>query len=53
LVEMDEINGEFPRTDVALVIGANDVVIPPRKPTRPADCRHADFAGPRGTDRYG
>ena len=28
LAEMDEINPEFPRTDVALVIGANDVVNP-------------------------
>ncbi len=28
LVEMDEINGEFSRADVALVIGANDVVNP-------------------------
>ena len=28
LKEMDEINGEFPRTDVSLVIGANDVVNP-------------------------
>jgi NAD(P) transhydrogenase subunit beta len=28
LVEMDDINPEFPRTDVALVIGANDVVNP-------------------------
>jgi NAD(P) transhydrogenase subunit beta len=28
LKEMDEINGEFPRTDVALVVGANDVVNP-------------------------
>jgi H+-translocating NAD(P) transhydrogenase subunit beta len=28
LLEMDEINGEFPNTDVALVIGANDVVNP-------------------------
>ena len=25
---MDEVNPEFPRTDVALVIGANDVVNP-------------------------
>jgi len=28
LTEMDEINPEFPRVDVALVIGANDVVNP-------------------------
>jgi NAD(P) transhydrogenase subunit beta len=28
LKEMDDANGEFPRTDVALVIGANDVVNP-------------------------
>ena len=28
LVEMDDINPEMPRTDVALVIGANDVVNP-------------------------
>jgi len=26
--EMDDINGEFPRTDVVLVIGANDVINP-------------------------
>ena len=35
LVEMDEINAEFPRTDVALVIGANDVVNPDAR-TNPA-----------------
>jgi NAD(P) transhydrogenase subunit beta len=28
LLEMDEINGEFPETDVALVVGANDVTNP-------------------------
>ncbi len=28
MFEMDEINGDFPNTDVALVIGANDVVNP-------------------------
>jgi NAD(P) transhydrogenase subunit beta len=28
LIEMDQVNAEFPRTDVAVVIGANDVVNP-------------------------
>ena len=28
LLDMDEINADFPQTDVALVIGANDVVNP-------------------------
>jgi H+-translocating NAD(P) transhydrogenase subunit beta len=28
LLDLDEINGEFPQTDVALVIGANDVTNP-------------------------
>ncbi|TAL61093.1 MAG: NAD(P)(+) transhydrogenase (Re/Si-specific) subunit beta [Bacteroidetes bacterium] len=35
LVEMDEINGEFPTTDVVLIVGANDVVNPAAK-TNPA-----------------
>ena len=28
LLEMEPVNGQFPRTDVALVVGANDVVNP-------------------------
>src|SRR4029077_9361191 len=28
LIEMEEINGDFPQTDVALVIGANEVTNP-------------------------
>ena len=28
VLEMDELNGDFPRTDLAMVIGANDIVNP-------------------------
>src|SRR5207253_2317334 len=35
LLEMDEINGDFPNTDVALVIGANDVVNPLARTDKP------------------
>ena len=37
LLEMDQVNGEFPQTDVVLVVGANDVVNPAARddPTSP------------------
>src|SRR6202035_4152270 len=34
LIEMDEINGDFAQTDVALVIGANDVTNPAARSDR-------------------
>ena len=42
LKEMDEVNPEFDRTDVALVIGANDVTNPGGPPARQRRVRHAD-----------
>ena len=44
LKEMDEINNEFSRTDVSLVIGANDADRTPRRaiPAGQPDLRHAD-----------
>ena len=52
LKEMDEINPEFPQTDVALVIGANDVVEPggAQRPGEP-DLRHADPRRRQGRER--
>jgi H+-translocating NAD(P) transhydrogenase subunit beta len=50
LIEMDEINPEFDRTDVAVVIGANDVVNPAARTTRPARstaCRSWTWTGRR------
>ena len=34
LLDMDEINGDFPQTDVALIIGANDVTNPAAREDR-------------------
>ncbi len=34
LLDLDEINGDFPQTDVALVVGANDVVNPAAREDR-------------------
>ena len=52
LVEMDDINPEFPRTDVVLVVGANDVTNPAAR-TNPdcPDLRHADPRGRQGHSR--
>jgi NAD(P) transhydrogenase subunit beta len=43
VMEMDEINEDFPETDVAIVIGANDIVNPaaqddPRAPSPACRC---------------
>ena len=49
LKEMDEINPEFPQTDVALVIGANDVTNPAARARQgEPDLRHADPRGRQG-----
>ena len=54
LLDMDEINGDFPQTDVALVIGANDVTNPAaRNDTVQPDLRHADPRRRQGPHRHG
>jgi NAD(P) transhydrogenase subunit beta len=45
LYELEQINPEFPTTDVAVVIGANGVVNPDARDNPPVDRRHAH---PRG-----
>ena len=51
LKEMDEINPDFPQTDVALVIGANDVTNPAaRSDQSEPDLRDADPGGGQGTE---
>ena len=52
LVEMDEINPDMPQCDVALVIGANDVVNPAARYDKiEPDLRHADHRRRQGPDR--
>ena len=49
LVEMDDINSEIPQTDVALVIGANDVTNPAARndPSAPSTaCRSSTWTRP-------
>ena len=50
LKEMDEINPEFPQTDVALVIGANDVTNPAARDAgglaRSTGCRSSTWTRP-------
>ena len=54
LLEMDDINGDFPQTDVALVIGANDVTNPAaRTDAVEPDLRHADPRCGQGAHRDG
>ena len=53
LNDMDEINGEFPNADVALVIGANDVVNPAARNDKSSpDLRDADPQRGPGEERH-
>ena len=53
LYDMDEINSEFDRADVALVIGANDVVNPAARNDKSSpDLRDADLECRPGEERH-
>ena len=50
VLEMDEINADFPDTDVSMVIGANDIVNPAAQddpPARSPACRCWKSGRPR------
>ena len=49
--EMEDINGEFGQADVAIILGANDVVNPAALEEGQPDLRHADPGGLQGQDR--
>ena len=48
VVEMEDINSDFGTTDVAFVLGANDVVNPLAEQPGQPDLRHADPRGAQG-----
>jgi NAD(P) transhydrogenase subunit beta len=49
--EMEDINGELGQVDVAVILGANDVVNPAAHDQGQPDLRHADHRGLQGQDR--
>ena len=54
LLDMDDVNGDMPQTDVALVIGANDVTNPAaRTDAVQPDLRHAHSRRGQGAHRDG
>ena len=53
LYDMDQMNPELPNTDVAVVVGANDVVNPAAPATSgQPDLRDADHRGRQGPERH-